>query len=135
MTECDFAGPGKREVRNFNFSVKEWKGDVIFLRTLKEGPASHSYGIQVASLAGLPDELLTRAKAILQNLEGEELNQWGRPRLAGSAPLPDESQLMLFSPQDSRLREELRAVDTSVLTPIEALNVLDRLVGEAKKGQ
>lgn len=125
----------KERVRNFNFSVKEWQGDVIFLRTLKEGAASRSYGIQVASLAGLPDELLSRAKAILQNLEGEELNQWGRPRLAGDVDSQNESQLMLFSPQDSRLREELRAVDTSVLTPVEALNVLDRLVGEAKKGQ
>jgi len=125
----------KERVRNFNFSVKEWQGDVIFLRTLKEGAASRSYGIQVASLAGLPNELLNRAKEILRNLEGEELNEWGRSRLAGHGSSEDTSQLMLFAPQEGRLRDELRAIDTSLLTPIGALNILDRLVTEVKKGQ
>jgi len=112
----------KERVRNFNFSVKEWQGDVIFLRTLKEGAASRSYGIQVASLAGLPNELLTRAKEILRNLEGEELNEWGRPRLAGDGSSEDTSQLMLFAPQDGRLRDELRAIDTIFLCDLNPSN-------------
>ena len=52
----------RERVKNFNFAVKEWQGEVIFLRTLKEGPASRSYGIQVASLAGLPRSLIERAR-------------------------------------------------------------------------
>jgi DNA mismatch repair protein MutS len=124
----------RERVKNFNFAVKEWQGEVIFLRTLKEGPASRSYGIQVASLAGLPRSLIERAKEILKNLEGEELNAWGQPRLAGSEAASEGAQLMLYESRPDRLREKLQAIDTSVLTPIEALNLLDGLVTEARRG-
>ena len=124
----------RERVKNFNFAVKEWQGEVIFLRTLKEGPASRSYGIQVASLAGLPRSLIERAKEILKNLEGEELNAWGQPRLAGSEAASEGAQLMLYESRQDRFREKLQAIDTSVLTPLEALNVLDGLVTEARRG-
>ena len=124
----------RERVKNFNFAVKEWQGEVIFLRTLKEGPASRSYGIQVASLAGLPRSLIERAKEILKNLEGEELNAWGQPRLAGSEAASEGAQLMLYESRQDRLREKLQAIDTRVLTPLEALNVLDGLVTEARRG-
>ncbi len=120
-------------VKNFSFAVKEWKGDVIFLRSLVEGASSHSYGIHVASLAGLPHSVVQRAKEILSNLEGDELDGGGRPRLAGASRTNDPSQMVLFAPSDSKLREELKRVDVSVLTPVEALNLLNRLVEEAKK--
>jgi len=120
-------------VKNFSFAVKEWKGDVIFLRSLVEGASSHSYGIHVASLAGLPSSVVQRAKDILKNLEGGELDDGGRPRLAGASSGNDPAQMVLFTPSDTKLREELRRVDVSVLTPVEALNLLNRLVEESKK--
>ena len=122
----------RERVKNFNFAVKEWQGEVIFLRTLKEGPASRSYGIQVAGLAGLPPSLIERAREILENLEGEELNAWGQPRLAGAEPASEGAQLMLYEPRRDRLREKLQAIDANALTPLEALNVLADLVTEAR---
>ncbi len=124
----------RERVKNFNFAVKEWQGEVIFLRTLKKGPASRSYGIQVAGLAGLPPALIERAREILGNLEGEELNAWGQPRLAGAETVSEGAQLMLSEFRPDRLREKLRTIDTSALTPLEALNVLDGLVAEARQG-
>ena len=108
---------------------------MIFLRTLKEGPASRSYGIQVAGLAGLPGSLITRAKEILKNLEGEELNAWGQPRLAGDEHATEGVQLSLYEPRDrdGRLREKLRDIDVNGLTPLEALNLLEGLVTEARR--
>ena len=124
----------RERVKNFHFAVKEWQGEVIFLRTLKEGPASRSYGIQVAGLAGLPRDLIDRAKEILKNLEGEEWNARGQPRLAGAETPSKGVQLMLYEPRGDRLREKLRAIDTNVLTPLEALNVLTELAAESREG-
>ncbi len=123
----------QNRVKNFSFAVKEWKGDVIFLRSLVEGASSHSYGIHVAKLAGLPPSVVQRAKGILKNLEGEELNAGGRPKLAGKTGEEDPAQMVLFAPSDLKLHEELKRIDVSTLTPIEALNLLNRLVEEAKK--
>ena len=124
----------RERVKNFHFAVKEWQGEVIFLRTLKEGPASRSYGIQVAGLAGLPRGLIDRAKEILKNLEGEEWNARGQPRLAGAETPSKGVQLMLYEPRGDSLREKLRAIDTNVLTPLEALNVLTELAAESREG-
>jgi len=123
----------KERVKNFNFAVKEWKGEVIFLRSLVEGASSRSYGIHVARLAGLPPSVVQRAREILKNLEGEELDERGRPRLAHGSGGDDPAQMMLFGAMERKLREELRKVDVSVLTPIEAMNLLHNLVEEAKK--
>ncbi|TAK00042.1 DNA mismatch repair protein MutS [bacterium] len=120
-------------VKNFNFAVKEWKGEVIFLRTLVEGAASRSYGIHVGHLAGLPPSVVQRAKEILKNLEGGELDEKGRPRLARGHREEDPAQMALFKAADRRLSEELKSLDVSVLTPVEALNILHALVEEAKK--
>jgi len=70
-------------VVNLNVAVREWNDQVIFLRKILPGRADQSYGIQVARLAGLPDNVLHRAKEILNNLEKAELNAEGAPRLAG----------------------------------------------------
>jgi DNA mismatch repair protein MutS len=123
----------KERVRNFHFAVKEWKGEVIFLRRLLEGAASRSYGIHVARLAGLPAPVVERAKEILRNLEGSELDAAGRPRLAGGAAVEGPAQLMLFGTLDRELRERLKAVDVTVLTPVEALNLLHQMAEEARR--
>lgn len=120
-------------VKNFTFAVKEWKGDVIFLRTLSEGASSHSYGIHVARLAGLPLPVINRAKEILKNLEGEELDGCGRPRLAGGARPDEPGQMPLFGALEDKLRTELKQIDVLALTPIGALNLLHQLVEQAKQ--
>lgn len=83
LTELEMTRPG---VRNFNVAVREWNEQIIFLRKIVPGGADKSYGIQVARLAGLPPEVIARAKAILGNLEGSELNADGKPKLAETAP-------------------------------------------------
>lgn len=120
-------------VKNFNFAVKEWKGEVIFLRTLTEGAASRSYGIHVARLAGLPSAVVQRAKEILRNLEGGELDEKGRPRLARGHQGGEQAQIPLFGAANDKIGEELKKLDVSVLTPVEALNILHDLVEKAKK--
>ncbi|HEY1268306.1 MAG TPA: DNA mismatch repair protein MutS [Candidatus Binatia bacterium] len=120
-------------VKNFNFAVKDWKGEIVFLRSLVEGAASRSYGIHVAKLAGLPPLVVERAKEILKNLEGGELDERGRPRLARGARKDERAQMPLFAVGEDRLREELRSLDISTLTPLEALNLLNAFAERAKK--
>jgi DNA mismatch repair protein MutS len=74
-------------VRNYNVAVREWNDQIIFLRKIVPGGADKSYGIQVARLAGLPGQIIARAKEILANLEQHELNADGRPIIAEAAPI------------------------------------------------
>ena len=88
----------KDGIKNFNIAVKEWKGEVIFLRKLVPGGTSRSYGIQVAKLAGLPEAVITRSHEVLKNLEAGELDEIGKPRLAshGSSKEINTTQMNLF---------------------------------------
>jgi DNA mismatch repair protein MutS len=119
----------RERVQNYNIAVKEWNDQIIFLRRIVKGGASHSYGIQVARLAGLPQEVIDRSKEILRNLESGEYESQGQPRLAKSKGEPREqkSQLPLFVSETDAIRERLEGVDVSVLTPIEAINLIDEL--------
>ncbi|MCP4668564.1 MAG: DNA mismatch repair protein MutS, partial [Deltaproteobacteria bacterium] len=120
----------KQRVKNFNIAVREWNDKIIFLRKLVPGGTSRSYGIEVARIAGLPEGVLKRAKEILGNLEGDELDEAGRPRLAHGPPEKDKgdvTQLSLFSSHDRRLKERIKKLDISTLTPLEALIELDKL--------
>ena len=120
----------KQRVKNFNIAVREWNDRIIFLRKLIPGGTSRSYGIQVARIAGLPEEILLRAKEILHNLEGAELNDVGRPRLAQDSSKKDGDdivQLSLFMPQDQKLRKWILGLDISSMTPLEALTELNHL--------
>jgi len=78
LTELALAMPG---VKNYNVAVREWGDQVVFLRKIIAGGADKSYGIQVARLAGLPPTVLGRAREILRQLEDEELDETGQPRL------------------------------------------------------
>ncbi|MEJ2471745.1 MAG: DNA mismatch repair protein MutS, partial [Desulfuromonadales bacterium] len=118
----------RERVQNFNVAVKEWDDQIIFLRRIVKGGASHSYGIQVARLAGLPTPVIARAKEVLQNLESGEYEA-GAPRLARSkrqTQAETPPQLGLFDRPDP-IRQTLDEMDVSVLTPLEALNLLDQL--------
>ena len=123
-------------VANYNIAVSEMGGRVIFLRRLRPGGTSRSYGIQVAKLAGLPEEVLVRAREVLGNLELDAEDEVGRPRLARdrSAPhAPITGQLTLFGDKTRFLRDELLKVDPDKLTPLEALNILAELKSKAER--
>jgi DNA mismatch repair protein MutS len=123
----------KERIKNYNFAVKEWQGDIIFLRNLVQGAASRSYGIHVARLAGLPAPVIDHAKAILARLEGG--GDDCRGRLASMGPVADDQplQMALFASAEERYREQLRGIDVSTITPVEALNILFKLSEDAKK--
>ncbi|GFE58419.1 DNA mismatch repair protein MutS [Geobacter sp. AOG1] len=117
-------------IKNFNIAVREWNDQIIFLRKIVPGGASHSYGIQVARLAGLPLTVIERAREILLNLEKGEFSAEGMPRIAGSrknVPLKHSPQLSLFGGDGDRVIERLKELNLSIMTPLEALNVLDEL--------
>lgn len=116
-------------VVNRTMAVKEWEDRILFLRRVVPGSADKSYGIHVARLAGLPDEVLRRAGEVLANLESQEYDPTGKPRLAAgdSAPeaeqrLPD--QLTLFTPPEQMVATLIREADLNQLTPLAALNLL-----------
>ncbi|MHB1847214.1 MAG: DNA mismatch repair protein MutS [Deltaproteobacteria bacterium] len=119
-------------VRNASLAVREENGRVVFLRKLVDGGASRSYGIEVARLAGLPREVVERAREILLNLESGELDEEGLPALArarrGRARVaPPADQLRLFAPPasaPSKLEEALRGLEVDRTTPLEALSFL-----------
>jgi DNA mismatch repair protein MutS len=129
-------------VKNCSIAVKEADGKVLFLRKLISGAASKSYGIEVARLAGLPPEVIARARELLHNLEAGELDEAGHPRLArrvsqavAAAPIAavDTSQLGLFGPppvvQNKPADAVLRALEEfplDVSTPLDALNAIAR---------
>ncbi|MCF8062975.1 MAG: DNA mismatch repair protein MutS [Deltaproteobacteria bacterium] len=120
----------RSRVKNFNIAVKEWNDRIIFLRKLVPGGTNRSYGIQVARIAGLPEEVIERAREILEKLESGEVDEAGRPRIAGSgkkAPRSETAQLSLFGGGDERLREWIRDLDIRTMTPIDAMNELNRL--------
>ncbi len=112
--------------RNYHVAVREWQGEIIFLRRIDEGIASKSYGIQVARLAGLPLSLIERARDILKNLESAEYNEFGVPSLSGVREGgPSVAQMDLFTRTDraeeEAVLEELRRTEPDRLTPVDAL--------------
>ena len=131
----------KPRVRNMKMLVREWNERIVFLRKVVEGAADRSYGIQVARLAGLPETVLARAREVLANLEREELEGDGRPKLArhgddGPGTRADRStspeQLGLFAPGDHPVIKELKDLAVDGLTPLEALNLLAALQRRAR---
>jgi DNA mismatch repair protein MutS len=117
----------KPRIKNFNIAVKEWNEKIIFLRKLLPGGTSRSYGIQVAKIAGLPDALIGRAKEILDNLEGKEVDETGMPKIARSKEATDTRQLGLFGFQEQGLKKWLQDLNISEMTPLEALIELNKM--------
>jgi len=116
----------KPRVKNFNIAVREWNDEIIFLRKLVPGGTNRSYGIQVARLAGIPADVISRAKKILYRIENGE---HGFPAASSIAKnvRPTPLQLDLFRQPESQVMERLRAVDITQITPLEALNLLNLL--------
>lgn len=110
---------------NFNVEVRQWKDKIVFLRKIVPGGASHSYGIQVAQLAGLPEPVIARANAVLHTLEQETI---GADTGAARSQNNDSSQHKhLFEGQEDQVHARLNSVDINRITPLEAINVLDEL--------
>ncbi len=111
----------------WNVAVKELGDEIVFLRRLERGGADRSYGVQVARLAGLPAEVIERARQILHDLEGADgaVGPIGR---RGRLPVSvDRTQLSLFGPPDSRVERMLRELELESMTPLEALVQLAEL--------
>jgi len=124
LTDLADSLPG---VVNAHVAAREWKDDIIFLRKIVPGRSDRSYGIQVARLAGLPSEVITRARHILAGLERDELSRGGRPTLSGSADDAQSPQLTLFaegSTVDNEIVKRLRELDVDDTTPRQALELL-----------
>jgi DNA mismatch repair protein MutS len=114
---------------NFNVAVREAGQDIVFLHHLRPGGADRSYGIEVGRLAGLPKEVLARAREILLELEGAHSGGGiglGRRGAGRPASAPPADQLSLFHMPDPVV-ERLRALDVDALTPLQALNLLAEL--------
>lgn len=116
-------------IRNYNVSVKEVDGKVIFLRKLEKGGSEHSFGIHVAEIAGMPKSIVKRANVILQQLEADnaQVGKAGKPT-AEIAQSREGMQLSFFQLDDPvlcQVRDEILGLDVNNLTPLEALNKLN----------
>jgi DNA mismatch repair protein MutS len=109
-------------IKNYNVVVKEWGDEVIFLRKIEKGPADKSYGIQVARLAGLPEEVIEKSKVVLERLEKKETG----------ALVPKLAQMDLFSAGDP-VTVELMNLDLSAMKPQDALRKLRELKKRVEK--
>jgi DNA mismatch repair protein MutS len=113
-------------VKNYHVSVKETAGGIVFLRKVEPGAADRSYGIEVAKLAGLPNEVVERAREVLA--EHENAEQRVTEQLASDELRPRRpAQLTIFTPLSQPVLEKLRELDLNHLTPLEALNLLAEL--------
>ncbi|MGH7865290.1 MAG: MutS-related protein, partial [Candidatus Binataceae bacterium] len=121
-------------VKNLSMAVREWGGEVLFLRRIVEQPASRSYGIEVARLAGLPETIIGRAREILTNLEQGELDEAGLARIAHrrdagiAAP-----QMSLFVRNEDRVLDEIRALDVERMTPLDAFAKLAEITSRLRR--
>jgi DNA mismatch repair protein MutS len=135
LTDLPVTKPG---TKNYNIAIKEWGEKIIFLHKIVEGGTSRSYGIEVARIAGVPQDVITRAREILRNLEKGEFDEIGMPRIArgtrGGKIL--NPQLNLFTRRENaaalenkgkEIVSELRNIDIQSMSPLEALNKLNAL--------
>ena len=118
-------------IHNYNVAVEEWEDQIIFLRKIVAGGTDNSYGIYVAQLAGLPTELIERAKEILSNLEANELTPHSKqPKLAQrrAGHRVDRNQYSLFEAKEKpKIEKEMEGIDVNNMTPLQALQKLNEL--------
>lgn len=117
-------------IRNYNVSVKEMDGKVIFLRKLERGGSEHSFGIHVAEIAGMPRSIVKRAGVILKQLEADNasVGTAGKPNVKHLDETREGMQLSFFQLDDpvlTQIRDEILTLDVNNLTPVEALNKLN----------
>jgi DNA mismatch repair protein MutS len=124
-------------VKNYNVSVKEAGDKIIFMRKLKEGGSTHSFGIHVAQIAGMPNSVVFRANEIMHHLEKDKLTKKAEEELK-KMPKPTY-QLSIFEANDPsyvKVKEMLQSIDINTMSPVEALlklNELKTLLGKKEK--
>jgi DNA mismatch repair protein MutS len=140
LTELSLLFP---RIKNLHITVKEWNDKIIFLRKIDVGSCDHSYGIQVARLAGVPKKVIMRAKEILSNLENMELTPEHKPVLArhhnqqektageNQVDLFEGVQMNLLDAAKIELIQQIKNLDVNSITPIDALNLLAELKKKA----
>lgn len=119
-----------KRIKNFNVSVKELDGRIIFLRKLEKGGSEHSFGIHVADIAGMPKSIVKRANVVLKELETDnaQVGSVGKPTAEKLEKSREGVQLSFFQLDDpvlSQIRDEIIGLDINNLTPVEALNKLN----------
>lgn len=121
------------KIKNYKVEVREYDDKVIFLHKVNPGRADHSYGIQVAQMAGLPQFVTNRAKQVLQNLESKELTPYEiKKEKLKYLKAENENQLNIFEVKDDKLRDEIDEIQIDSLTPLQALNKLQELKKKVK---
>ncbi|MGZ4866688.1 MAG: MutS-related protein, partial [Candidatus Angelobacter sp.] len=110
-------------VKNFHVSVKENAGGIVFLRKVEPGAADRSYGIEVGKLAGLPREVVVRAREVLHEHENAEHETTAHLSPGAHEPEP-QMQLTMFTPLSQKIVDRLKEADLNNLTPMEAMNLL-----------
>jgi len=108
-------------LENYHIAVKEFKNKIIFLREILSGPGDKSYGINVAEMAGLPQNVIERASEILNSHIQDQFDNGKNNNIS------NDDQLSVFSDQDSQIRKELEELDVLNLSPLEAIRILDQL--------
>jgi DNA mismatch repair protein MutS len=126
-------------VKNFNVAIKEWQNEILFFHKLIPGGTNRSYGIQVAKLAGLPHDVIERAREILVQLEKGETTflaqtTVAKKRTRSSRDKEPGVQLSLFRPSSEWLRDRILALDLDHLTPLAALQILHALKEQLQRG-
>ena len=116
-------------VSNLHLNAKEHAGDIVFLYQVKDGPASQSYGIEVAKLAGLPDAVLTIARQRLSSFEQANL----QPRQNDLFAIQESPSRVTSDPESAQLIEQLRQAEPNELTPMQALALIQELHNAAAK--
>ncbi len=136
LTELEGKIPG---VNNYCIAVKEKGDDIVFLRKIVKGGADKSYGIQVAKLAGVPDSVIARAKELVEELSDADITAAVKDLTAPKKKEKivydqvDMAQMSLFDTvQDNDIVEEIRGLDLSNITPMEAMNILFNLQNKIK---
>ena len=117
-------------IKNFNVSVKEVDGKIIFVRKLEKGGSEHSFGIHVAEIAGMPRSIVKRANVILKELEKDnsQVGSVGKAAVERLDQSREGVQLSFFQLDDpvlTQIRDEILGLDVNNLTPVEALNKLN----------
>ncbi|HCX20818.1 MAG: DNA mismatch repair protein MutS [Flammeovirgaceae bacterium] len=108
-------------VKNFNVAVKELENKIIFIRKLQAGGSEHSFGIHVAQLAGMPNQVVIRANTILKHLEADKLSENEREKLAEVPSSQFQLNLFESDPRFEQVMKLLRAIDINTISPVEAL--------------
>jgi DNA mismatch repair protein MutS len=122
-------------IKNYNVSVKEVGNKIVFLRKLKEGGSEHSFGIHVAQLAGMPNQVVLRSSEVLKTLEKEKMTDSKKQALKSSAE-EQRVQMQLFEPLPGEwlvLSDMLQGLDINTMSPVEALLKLNEMKNLARK--